>query len=147
MALPRTHLLYEHNSFAFSSLHSSRLSLTGFLSSFLLTHCHPWIAGTPHASCLCGSTPSLCEYVAFIILDIDKTHVTSERASLAALKNWRSPSCAQRVHAYACVRECVCACVFGRCMWAHACVYVFVRVHVYVHVRACEYLRAFVLVC
>jgi hypothetical protein len=41
-------------------------------------------------------------------------------ASLATLKNWRSPSRAQRVHTYACVRVSVCA-----------------RVHMCVCVRAC----------
>jgi hypothetical protein len=73
---------------------------------------------------------------------------TGEGASLATLKNWRSPSCAQRVHAYA--RVCVSVCVHV-CDWAFVCVRasvsVLVRVHVYVRVRACEYLCAFVFVC
>jgi hypothetical protein len=42
-------------------------------------------------------------------LDIPET--TSEGASLATLKNWRSPSRAQRMRAYACVRVSVCVCV------------------------------------
>jgi len=64
--------------------------------------------------------------------------MTSEGASLATLKNWRSPSRAQRMHAYARVRVSVCACVC-LCVWAFKSVRtrVFVRVCIYVCVRAC----------
>ena len=76
-------------------------------------------------------------------------------ASLATLKNWRSPSRAQRVHAYARVhvsvrgrvqvcaymraRVCLCICA---CECVLALVSVFVRVHVYACVRAYVYTRA-----
>jgi hypothetical protein len=77
--------------------------------------------------------------------------MTSVGASLATLNNWRSPSCVQRVRAYACVCErvhvCVCiymcvyACVFVRvCVLAR--VYVFVCEQVYVCVHAFVYTRA-----
>ena len=60
--------------------------------------------------------------------------LTSVGASLATLKNWRSPLRAQRVHAYACVCVSVCACV-------HVCACVFVRVYV------CSRVSVFLCVC
>jgi hypothetical protein len=66
--------------------------------------------------------------------------MTSVGASLATLENWRSPSRAQRVRAYACVRVSVClracmrACVFVR---VYVCAPVCIRTRVCVCVFAC----------
>jgi hypothetical protein len=78
---------------------------------------------------------------------------TSVGASLATLKNWQSPSHAQRVRAYACVRVSVCACVCARlyactCVCVRACVPVCLcvcmcaRVCLCICVCACVYSRA-----
>jgi hypothetical protein len=69
---------------------------------------------------------------------------TSVGASLATLKIGEAHHARNMcMHMHACVR--VCACVFGRCMCARVCVCMCVCACVYVRVRACEYMRAFVI--
>ena len=85
-----------------------------------------------------------------------KAMMTSEGVLLATLKSWQSPSRAQRVRAYACVRVsvrvCVLVCVrvcvpvcLDICMCARACACMFVRVHVCLcaRVSACVFVRVY----
>ena len=67
---------------------------------------------------------------------------TSVGASLATLKNWQSPSHAQRVRAYACVRVSMCV-----RMRARVCLCVFVRALVFLCVYACVCVRLSMCVC
>ena len=88
----------------------------------------------------------------FVLHSFSSTGRTSVGALLATLKNWRSPSHAQRVHTYACVRESVCARVYACtcisvCVSARVCVCVFVRVCVCARVSVCLCMRMYVYVC